>query len=64
MSKESRKFGERMRELRLEKGMTQLGLAQEAGLDLTTINELESGNREPMLGTIRKLEKVLGAQLL
>lgn len=49
-----------MRELRLEKGMSQLELAQEAKLDLTTINELENGHREPMLSTVSKIAKVLG----
>jgi transcriptional regulator with XRE-family HTH domain len=64
MSKEAKKFGKKMRELRLEKGMSQLDLAQETGLDLTTINELENGHREPLLGTIKKIVKVLGNQVL
>lgn len=53
-----------MRALRVEKGMTQLELAQETGLDLTTINELENGKREPMLGTIKKIVKALGSGLM
>lgn len=60
MSKESRLFAKKMRALRVEKGMTQLELAQETGLDLTTINELENGRREPKLGTVSRIERVLG----
>lgn len=61
MSKESRLFAKKMRTLRIEKGITQLELAEEAGLDLTTINELEHGRREPKLGTIIAIQKVLGS---
>ena len=60
MSKESRLFAKKMRALRIEKGMTQLELSQETGLDLTTINELENGRREPKLGTVSRIERVLG----
>lgn len=64
MSKESKKFGKKMRELRLNVGITQLQLAQETKLDLTTVNELENGHREPILGTIKKIAKVLGNSIL
>lgn len=50
-----------MRELRQHKHLTQLEIALKTGLDLTTINEIENGHREPMLGTIRKIQKVLGS---
>lgn len=63
MSKESRLFAKKMRALRIEKGMTQLELAEETGLDLTTINELENGRREPKLGTIKRVAKSLGLSL-
>lgn len=61
MSWESKKFGKKMRELRQHKHLTQLEIALKTGLDLTTINEIENGHREPMLGTIRKIQKVLGS---
>ncbi len=48
-----------MRELRLDKDLSQLALAELAGLDVTTINEIENGHRDPMLGTIKKISKVL-----
>lgn len=39
--------------------MSQLELAQKAQLDLTTINEIENGNREPMLKTVWRLANAL-----
>lgn len=43
--------------------MSQLELAQKSGLDLTTINEIENGNREPMLKTIWRLSNALGVKM-
>lgn len=43
--------------------MSQLDLAQKAKLDLTTINEIENGNREPMLKTIWKIANALEINL-
>jgi len=53
----TQQFGQRVRKLRTEKRMSQLQLSQESGLDLTTINEIENGNREPMLRTISRIAK-------
>lgn len=55
----TQQFGQRVRKLRTEKRMSQLQLSQESGLDLTTINEIENGNREPMLRTIWKIAQAL-----
>lgn len=55
----SQRFGGRIKKLREKQKMSQLSLAQKAGLDLTTINEIENGNREPMLKTIWKLANAL-----
>lgn len=60
MSKISKRFGERIKELRLDNGLSQLRLGELARLDVTTINELEKGNREPMLSTIKKIARALG----
>ena len=57
------RFGEKVRKLREHKKMSQLELAQKAKLDLTTINELENGNREPMLRTIWKISNALEIKL-
>lgn len=57
------RFGEKVRKLREQKKMSQLALAQKAKLDLTTINEIESGNRDPMLRTIWKISNALEVKL-
>lgn len=43
--------------------MSQLELSQKAQLDLTTINEIENGNREPMLRTIWRIANALDVNL-
>lgn len=57
------RLGTKVRKLREQERMSQLALAQKAGLDLTTINEIENGNREPMLRTIWKISNALGVKL-
>ncbi|MDE7215617.1 MAG: helix-turn-helix domain-containing protein [Clostridia bacterium] len=52
-------FGERLRELRLEKGMTQSSLAKLISVDRRTIGNWENDLREPDLETLVKLVKVL-----
>ena len=59
MSRESRIFAKKMSKLRKAGGMTQLELALKTGLDLTTINELENGHREPLLATLRKVARAM-----
>ncbi len=49
--------------MRLQKKISQLELAQKSRLDLTTINEIENGNREPMLRTIWKISTALELSL-
>lgn len=59
----TQRFGERVRKLRNQNRISQLELAQKAQLDLTTVNEIENGNREPMLRTIWKIANALGVKL-
>lgn len=59
----TQRFGERIQKLRKQKKMSQFDLAQKAKLDLTTVNELENGNREPMLKTIWKITNALEVPL-
>ena len=40
-------FSEKLAELRKEKGLSQAGLAQELGVDPSTIAKYETGNRLP-----------------
>lgn len=57
------RLGSRIKKLREQKKMSQLTLAQRAKLDLTTINEIENGNREPMLRTVWKIANALNVKL-
>jgi len=63
MASITERFGNRVRKLRLQSKMSQLELAQKAQLDLTTINEIENGNREPMLRTIWRIANALDVSL-
>lgn len=52
-------FGHVLRELRQGRGISQEHLAQESGLDRTFISLLERGLRQPSLGTILQVARVL-----
>lgn len=52
-------FGQTLRELRKENGLSQEELAHESGLDRTFISLLERGKRQPSLGTIISIASVL-----
>lgn len=53
-------FAERLRELRTRSGISQYELARRSGLSSQAVNRLESGDREPTWGTVKKLCKALG----
>lgn len=56
-----RRFGEKVRQLRIQKGMTsQITLAFKAGLDRTYIGGIERGERNVALKNIEKIAKALG----
>lgn len=59
MANVTQRFGSKIKEFRKKRGISQQELAEKSKLDLTTINELESGNREPMLKTIWKIANAL-----
>ncbi len=54
------KFGSRVREVRISRGLSQEKLAFEIGMDLTSVNEIERGKRNPTLRTIVKIAQALG----
>ena len=54
------RFGSTVRLLRKSKGLSQEKLAFETGMDLTSINEIETGKRNPTLRTIVRIARVLG----
>jgi transcriptional regulator with XRE-family HTH domain len=56
-------FAEKLKELRVEAGLTQAGLAEVAGRGLGAIRDYEQGNREPLLSTGFQLAKALGVSV-
>ncbi len=56
-------LGERLRELRLEKGLTQVQLAVQAGTSPGLINQTERGRRTPTLPTLEKLAAALDVEV-
>jgi transcriptional regulator with XRE-family HTH domain len=54
------RFGANLRKIRLDKGMSQEGLADLAGLHRTYVSSVERGERNVTLETIDKLAKALG----
>lgn len=59
MATVTKRFGEKLRVLRKKSGLSQQELAEKSKLDITTVNELENGNRQPMLKTVNKIAKAL-----
>lgn len=59
----TQRLGSRVRKLREQRRMSQLDLSQKAHLDLTTVNEIENGNREPMLRTLWKIANALDVKI-
>ncbi len=62
-----KQFGKHLRELRLEKKLTQEELADKAGLHFTYVGQIERGVRNPSLINLYKLAKALnikGGELL
>lgn len=55
-------FGRRVRELRLERGLSQEALGELAGLDRTYVSSAEAGRRNVTIATIYKLAAALGVE--
>lgn len=53
-------FGERLKELRLEKGLTQKQLANEIGNAQSAIVYWETNKQEPTISALKKLCKYFG----
>lgn len=52
-------IGERLKQLRLERAMTQDELAEAAGIGKNTVNRIERDHTEPRPPTLRKLAQAL-----
>ncbi|OGN41363.1 MAG: hypothetical protein A2606_01195 [Candidatus Yanofskybacteria bacterium RIFOXYD1_FULL_42_10] len=63
MSSLTERFGSKVKKIRKQRNMSQFALSQKSGLDLTTINEIENGNREPMLKTVWRIANALGVEM-
>ncbi|PIZ62208.1 XRE family transcriptional regulator [Candidatus Roizmanbacteria bacterium CG_4_10_14_0_2_um_filter_39_13] len=60
MSRDIRiEFGEKVRKVRKQKGLTQEELADRAGLHFTYIGQVERGKRNPSLINIHRIVKAL-----
>ena len=57
------KFGKRLKELRLQKGLSQEALANIADLDRTYIPSIEKGERNVSITVMEKLAKALGVEI-
>ena len=57
-----RLFGERLRELRIERNLSQESLAELAGLDRNYIGQIERAERNVALVNIVKIAKALGVE--
>jgi DNA-binding XRE family transcriptional regulator len=52
-------LGLKIRQARIKNKVSQQKLAEDSGLDLTTINEIENGKRNPRLFTLIKIASIL-----
>lgn len=54
-------FGERVRELRVAKGLSLKQLAERLGIDYTTLSKIENGERYPLISSVRPYSDALGS---
>lgn len=59
----SSRFGEEVRRLRMERGLSQEALAETAGLDRTFISMVERGVRRPTLDSAKRITDALEVSL-
>ncbi|WP_051324164.1 helix-turn-helix domain-containing protein [Candidatus Solirubrobacter pratensis] len=62
-SEEQPHFGDVIRRLRQEAGLSQAGLAAAAGIHLRQIHRYESGEQQPALGVAQRMASALGVTL-
>lgn len=56
-------LGQRVYELRTNKGWTQVRLSEASGISIPEISEIEKGNRKPQASTLQKLASALDCDL-
>ena len=57
------KTGEIIRTTRKEQGLSQIELAQKAGIAVNSVRLYESGKREPKIGSLRRIAQALGVDV-
>jgi transcriptional regulator with XRE-family HTH domain len=56
-------FGEKLQQLRLDRGLTQAALAEVSGVPVGTIRDYEQGKRDPLLSNAQRLARALSISL-
>ena len=56
-------FGQRVRDLRMEKGWRQIDLAEEAGINENYVSDIEIGKKEVCLRTMQAIADAFGMTL-
>jgi transcriptional regulator with XRE-family HTH domain len=59
---EAMTFGERLRELREQAGLSQEALARAAGISTSTVSKMEQRTIDPSWSTVRALARALGVR--
>jgi len=57
------RFAERLKTVRKDKNMTQIALAEKAGIETTYLSDLENAKKEPCLRVLDMLATGLGVSL-
>lgn len=60
----ARTFGKNVRRLRKEKGLSQEELADEVGLAVTYVGQIERGQRNPTLNVVERFATALSVNAL
>jgi len=60
MQEDSKKLGDNLRVIRVNKGITQSELAKMVNVDKSFVSNIENGKNNPTLSTITSLAKALG----
>ncbi len=63
MKDELKKIGKNIKRIRVKKGLTQLDLAAECGMEESNIGRIENGNTNPTAKTFLKIAKALNVTL-
>ncbi len=53
-------IGDKLKDLRTQRALTQQELADKAGVGKNTVNRIERNDTEPHMSTLRKLAEALG----